>query len=234
MHYSTVALIPARMGSKRIPGKNIKTLGGHPLIAYAIQSAKDANIFDCIYVSSDSGRILDIANYYGAWCIERPIAYALDSSPDSEWIKHALPQIGLCFFYAIVRPTNPFRTGGMIRRAWEQWDMKSIMKAVEPVKQHPYKMWLINKDFKYMITYEYGERHLIPTQTLNEVYIQNASLEWRLVFGQQATYQPFYTEGYEGFDLNTPEDWILAEALIEKGYAKLPRIEKEPYDFTTV
>ena len=63
--------------------------------------------------------------------------------------------------------------------------------------------------------------------------IQNASLEWRRV-DDMISFQPFYTQGYEGLDLNDMNDWILAEALIENGYAKLPEIKRKPYDFTTV
>ena len=237
MHYSTVALIPARAGSKRIPGKNIKTLGGHPLIAYAIQSAFDSGLFDEIYVSSDSARILEIALHYGALGITRPPEFATDTSADDEWIVDVFEQMNdygvkLPHYYAIVRPTSPFRTGYMIKRAFSEWNKKSLMKAVEPVKQHPEKMW--ERIGYYMQPLYPGNNHFYPTQSLKIFYVQNASLEFRARFDAHPFYQPFFTEGYEGFDLNTPEDWILAEALIEKGYAKLPRIEKEPYDFTAV
>ena len=237
MHYSTVALIPARAGSKRIPGKNIKTLGGHPLIAYAIQSALDAEIFGRVYVSSDSDKILEIAEHYGAKCIKRPSEYATQNSPDSEWIGHALQHIGFCHYYAIVRPTNPFRTGDMIKRAWKEWDMDSIMKAIKPVKEHPSKMWELFQNAMVSIPYDDGNEfgHLEPIQNLEICYVQCGSIEWRKRLGQSyLKYQPFFPDEHERRDLNTPYDWILAEALIEKGYAKLPTIEREPYDFTAV
>lgn len=227
-----IALIPARSGSKRILNKNIRLFFGHPLLAYAIQSAIDAEIFNDIYVSSDSDRILEIAEYYGAKSIKRPDEFAGDNSPDSEWIDHALSLVKDLYFYAIIRPTNPFRTGDMIKKGFEQWDKVSIMKAIELVKQHPWKMWKVSK--KYMDNYVNNENHLEPTQTFREYYIQNGSLEWRPFYKVSQTYQPFLTQGYEGFDLNTIEDWILAEALVEKGYAKLPEIDRRPYDFTTV
>ena len=227
-----IAFIPARMGSKRIPMKNIRTLGGHPLIAYAIQAAKDAMLFDGIYVSTDSARIGEIAEYYGVKYILRPDKYATDDSPDAEWIEHALEYIST-WSYAIIRPTSPFRTGETINRAWIKWDKASIMKAVEPVKQHPAKMWKVYRG--QMNSYTQTENHLCPTQTLNMVYVQNGSLEFRPRYGRVfEDYQSFFTEGNEGFDLNTPNDWILAEALIEKGYAKLPQIDREAYDFTAV
>ena len=63
---SIVALIPARSGSKRVPDKNIRTLAGHPLIAYSIAAALQSKIFKTVLVSTDSERYADIARHYGA------------------------------------------------------------------------------------------------------------------------------------------------------------------------
>lgn len=224
-----VALIPARAESKRIPRKNIKNLDGHPLIAYSIQVALDSGIFDGVFVSSDSDRILAIAEYYGATAIKRPSEYALDNSPDADWIAHALLSIPLAFaYYAILRPTSPLRTVVTIQRAWQEWNKRSCMKAIEPVSQHPGKMWRLK--YYHMESFLSGSQNLQPTQNLETLFVQNASIEFRrtLMTEKSFVYQPFFTEGYEGFDINTKEDWILAEALIEKGYAVLPEIKKSP------
>ena len=78
-----IALIPARSGSKRLPGKNIKLLNGVPLIAYTIKSALDSNLFTEIIVSTDSQEIADIAIQWGASVPAlRPPEYASDTSPD--------------------------------------------------------------------------------------------------------------------------------------------------------
>jgi N-acylneuraminate cytidylyltransferase len=225
------AFIPARAGSKRIPGKNIRPFFGHPLLAYAIQGALDAGIFNGgIYVSSDSPEVGRIAAHYGATCIERPAEYALDTSPDAEWIRHALEVTAGTWSrqrYAILRPTAPFRTGTTIKRAHAEWDGWSLMKAVEPVSQHPGKMWVV--DGGDMRPLDGGDGHLCQTNTLRKLYVQNASLEFRFGLAMD-TFQPFLTEGFEGFDINTPEDWILAEALVDRGMAVVPRIERGPYE----
>jgi len=227
-----LALIPARSGSQRIPGKNIKKLNGHPLLAYSIQAAKDSDIFDEVYVSTDSLEIGSIATYYGAGYVERPEQYATSSSADIEWITHALAmlkKIGREYdAFAILRPTSPFRTGETIKRAFAEWDRKHCVKAVEKVKQHPGKMWKIRQGI--MMTYGDGHKnnHLYPTQGLEEVYVQNASLEIRpmkIMNGNDVFYQPFFTTGYEGFDINTIEDWILAEELIKRKMAHLPEVK---------
>lgn len=225
-----IAFIPARSGSKRIPDKNIRPFFGHPLIAYAIQTAFDSEIFDHVFVSSNSNEIGKIAKYYGAEFIKRLEEYAMDTSPDAEWIEHAFEQLEPSR-YAILRPTNPFRTAETIRKAYKQWDVHTPMKAVEPAKQHPKKMWRLSG--MTMMAHEWGNDHLKPIQVFNPLYIQNGCLEFRPYYYQhKVIYQPFITEGYEGFDLNTPDDWLLAETLVEKGLVTLTEIRKEPYGTT--
>lgn len=233
MYYNTVALIPARMGSKRIPLKNIRTLGGHPLIAYAIQSAFDSGLFGGVFVSSDSDRIGEIAEYYGAQFIKRPDEYATDDSPDSEWIEHAFDVIGYHDYFAIIRPTNPFRTGKMIEQAFIIWDKISRMKSIKPVTERPEKMWYLSDDGE-MHSYNDNSDHLLQSELFKPLFVQSGSIEFRQRYEMHICYQPFFNQDYEGHDLNFEYDWILAEALIERGYAKLPQIDRSPYDFGTV
>ena len=223
-----IAFIPARSGSKRIPNKNIRSFFGHPLIAYAIQSALDSEIFDHVFVSSDSEEIGKIAQYYGAEFIKRPPELSKDLSPDAEWIEHAFKQIEPCN-YAILRPTNPFRTSETIKRAWKEWDKHTPMKAIEPAKQHPLKTWKLSG--KFITPYIPGNNHLLPIQNLDQVYIQNGCLEFRTFYYNKHNpiYQPFFTEDYEGFDLNYEDDWLLAEALAEKMFDEINQIRKEHY-----
>ena len=78
--------------------------------------------------------------------------------------------------------------------------------------------------------------HSSQTQTLPEVYVQNASLEiaWTRVVSDGRTIagdvvMPFFTEGFEGFDVNTPDDWMLAEHYVARGEARLPSVPQPPY-----
>jgi len=85
---SAVALIPARQGSKRVPGKNIRPLQGHPTIAYTIAQAIESGVFDAVIVSTDSDETAAIARHYGAEVpFLRPAQFASDTSPDIEWIE---------------------------------------------------------------------------------------------------------------------------------------------------
>lgn len=237
---SIVGLIPARSGSKRVPNKNIRELGGHPLLAWSIVTAQQSGIFDIIAVSTDNGDYAGIAYEYGAAVIHRPALYAIDASPDIEWVRHAM-QTFTADAFAILRPTSPFRTADTIKRAWAELQRvpADSIRAVERTRAHPGKLWTVQvtghiapvwprmwTDGNLEIPW-----HSMPTQALPEVYQQTASLE---IAWAKATVQapkptisgksvwPFYTHGWEGFDINVPEDWIVAEHLVATGQVAIP------------
>jgi CMP-N,N'-diacetyllegionaminic acid synthase len=142
---SVVALIPARGGSKRVPGKNVRTLGGHPMIAFTIAAAAGSGVFESVIVSTDSDDVAQIARDYGAEVpFLRPSALAGDTSPDIEWLEHLLNELRArgrtwdCF--SLLRPTSPFRTAETIRRAWARFTAQQgvdSLRAVEKCTQHP-------------------------------------------------------------------------------------------------
>ena len=156
MSHRVVALIGARSGSERVPGKNVRRLARHPLLAYAIETARQAGVFERIVVSTDSEEIAKVARWYGADvpCL-RPDEYATATSPDIEWIAWTLPRLEERYdLFAIVRATNPFRGPDTVRRGLEQLlatpEADSI-RAVERVKQHPGKMWELTIDGRTML-----------------------------------------------------------------------------------
>ncbi|HKH74111.1 MAG TPA: acylneuraminate cytidylyltransferase family protein [Vicinamibacterales bacterium] len=244
---STVAFIPARVGSKRVPGKNVRVLGGHPMIAYTIGPALDSKIFDAVIVSTDSEEIAAIARHYGAEVpFLRPAALASDTSPDIEWLEYTIGELSAkgrdwdCF--SLLRPTSPFRTADTIRRAWTTFTSQErvdSLRAVELCTQHPGKMWIVRgQRMSPLLPFGNGEQpwHSTPYQALPRVYAQNASLEiaWTRVVRERRTIAgdvlvPFLTEGYEGFDINDAFDWMVAERLLADGKVTLPTVNKEPY-----
>jgi CMP-N-acetylneuraminic acid synthetase len=244
-----VALIPARQGSKRVPGKNVRVLNGHPMLAYTIASAIDSGIFASVIVSTDSEDIAAIARHYGAEVpLLRPAALATDTSPDIEWLTHLLTELKRqgrtwdCF--SLLRPTSPFRTAETIQRAWQTFtaqDGVDSLRAVEKCTQHPGKMWVVRGQRMFPLLPFGSEQpwHSTPYQALPAVYVQNASLEiaWTRVVFERGTIAgdvlvPFVTEGYEGFDINDPHDWMIAERLIAEGAAVLPPVPQAPYSAT--
>src|SRR5262245_7588273 len=115
MEPSCIALVPARAGSKRIPGKNLRRLGGHPLIAYTLAVARRCGLFRRLIVSPDSEAIAAVARHYGAEVpFLRPAEFSGDLSPDIEWLRHALEALKrkgpLEDAFSLLRITSPFRT----------------------------------------------------------------------------------------------------------------------------
>ena len=238
-----VGLIPARAGSKRVPGKNVRMLGGHPLIAYAVTSALDSGVFDSVIASTDSPEIAELARSFGAEVpFLRPAAMADDRSPDIEWIRHLLATLedgGRAWdCYAILRPTSPFRRPETIRRAWAAFradGRADSLRAVQPSREHPAKQWVVeaNRMRPVMSNPEPAATpwHSMPYQALPSVFVQNASLEiartaapLRADTISGVVIMPFVTEGLEGFDINGPDDWILAEHHAREHPELLPAV----------
>lgn len=261
---SIVALIPARGGSLRVPKKNIKRLGGKPLVCWTIEAARQSGLFTDIVVSTEDPEVAEIATGAGASLHLRQTWLAHDDAPDIGWVVAALSGRREDAF-ALLRPTSPFRTPETIQRAWEVFKAQQpcdSLRAVQRVTQHPGKMWVLTRShlpggtsdnpaigaavvrdrmrplLPWMRTWTPGPGaqpyhvpwHSNPTQSLPEVYVQNASLEiaWRhvplppaLAVAGTHAYDgtiageivcPFFTHGWEGFDINTQEDWDRAEA----------------------
>ena len=243
---SAVAFIPARVGSKRVPGKNVRVLGGHPMMAYTIGPALESKVFDAVIVSTDSEEIASIARHYGAEVpFLRPAAMASDTSPDIDWLEYTIDELAArgrswdCF--SLLRPTSPFRTTATIRRAWATFTAQQgvdSLRAVELCTQHPGKMWVVRGQRMSPLLPFGGEQpwHSTPYQALPQVYVQNASLEiaWTRVVSERRTIAgdvlvPFLTEVYEGFDINDAFDLMVAVRLIAEGKVALPVVNKDPY-----
>lgn len=242
-----IALVPARSGSKRVVGKNVRRLGGHPLIAYTISAARESGVFGAVVVSTDSEEYASVARHYGAEVpFLRPAEFAGEKSPDIEWVTYTLRRLreeGREFdHFSLLRPTSPFRKAETIRRAAAQFlsdDRADSLRAVERCKQHPGKMWVV-RGARMSPLLPLGPPgqpwHSSAYQALPEIYAQNASLEIArvaTVFEQGTiageSVMPFLTEGDEGHDVNDEEDWLLAELRLARGEAKLPPISLPPY-----
>jgi CMP-N,N'-diacetyllegionaminic acid synthase len=239
---SAVGLVPARAGSQRVRGKNVKPLAGHPLIAYTIAAARESGCFDAVVVSTDSEEIAAIARDYGAEVPGlRPAAMATATSPDIEWVRHTLDLLaesGRRFeLFSILRPTSPFRGAATIRRAWDELlargDGADSIRAVELCRQHPGKMWVLKGELmRPLLPQRPGEvpTHSRQYQDLPPVYAQNSSLEiaWtRIVADGEIAGErvvPFLTEGAEGFSIDYPDDLERAERLVASGAAELPAV----------
>jgi CMP-N,N'-diacetyllegionaminic acid synthase len=243
---NAVAFVPARSGSERVPHKNVRPLAGHPLLAYAIETARQSGCFERVVVSTDTEEIADIARWYGADVpFLRPAEFATSTSPDIEWLAYTVEHLPERYeLFALIRTTNPFRGPETVSRGFEQLlatpEADSI-RAVQLVKQHPGKMWLLADDRRTMrplldqshlqIAWHAGQFPALPP-----VYVQNSALEiaWTRVVIELGTREgavlaPFLTEGLEGFNVDDEEDWERAERLVASGEASLPVIARPPH-----
>ena len=231
-----IALIPARFGSKRLPNKNTKLLNGKPLIFYSIKSALDTKIFSEVIVSTDSQEIAEIAKSCGAMVpILRPSEFATDFSSDIEWVTHAInfmvkiPHSDIDLV-SILRPTSPLRRSTTIINALKLLETTSwadSLRAMEITDKHPGKMWILNEEKKahpYLDqTSESIPTHNKPTQSLQTLWVQNASLEiikfksltsTKSISGSNIL--GYKMPGLEGFDINTQQDFEFLEFIISR------------------
>jgi CMP-N,N'-diacetyllegionaminic acid synthase len=229
-----IALIPARSGSQRIKNKNIIKILNHPLIAHSINEAKKTRLFEKIVVSTDSRIYAEIAKKYGAEVpFLRPVKISNSVSYDFQWINYTIQKLNKMGFsydyFFILRPTNPFRTSKTIIKAWRQFKKNKkadTLRAVEISKQNPYKMWI--KSGRYIKPFlkkikNNQPSHNLQSKSLPKILVQNASLEiskinvlkkYKTITGKKII--PFYTNQFEGFDINYPADIKLAKVIIKE------------------
>lgn len=150
-----LAIVQARGGSKGLPGKNLRLLGGHPLIAYSIASGLAAETVTRVIVSTDDEQIAEVGKRYGAEVpFRRPPELAADHSPDLPLVEHALIWLHTQEGYrpdivVQLRPTTPLRPRGLIDRAVAALQSDPVADCVRGVAnptQNPYKMWRLGDD----------------------------------------------------------------------------------------
>ena len=182
-----VAIIPARGGSKSIPHKNIRPLGGVPLLAYSIAAGLESIYVDRVIVSTDNEQIAEIARAWGAETpFLRPAELATDDATDFPLFEHALQWLKEQESYipdmlVQLRPTSPLRPPGIVDRAVETLlarpEVDSV-RGVTPSGQNPYKMWRIEQETLHpLLASEHKEPYNMPRQALPETWWQTGHIE---------------------------------------------------------
>jgi len=231
----TLALIPARGGSKSIPRKNIRPFAGHPLIAYSIAAGLAAELVSRVVVSTDDEEIAAIARRYGAEApFLRPAELAQDHTADLPVFQHALEWLGEHEGYqpeivVQLRPTSPFRRVAhidqSIYRLLERPEADSVRTMCVPF-QNPFKMWRIGPDgfVQPLLGAEYPEPYNMPRQLLPEVFWQTGYVDaaWADTILQKGSMTgerilPLIIDPSEWIDIDSPDDWRRAERLLESG-----------------
>ena len=223
----TVAIIPARGGSKGIPKKNTVEICGKPLVAWSIEQALEAEGIDSVWVSSDSDEILSVAECYGARSIKRPREISHDTASSEEAWLHALDtieQTGHTPSRAVgIQATSPIRESRDFQEAlrlFEQNGYDSLFTATEIADFHVWRR--DDRQGHAPVNYDYRNRQM--RQNIEKRYLENGSF---YVFRPEIIRScqnrlggrigVCVLEEHKMFQIDTPEDVRLCEVIM-RGY----------------
>lgn len=217
----TIVIIPARGGSKRLPGKNIKLLGGKPLIAHSIEYAKaNQEFIDEVIVSTDDAEIKKIALDYGALVIDRPVTISGDLEPTVTALQHVLESLKTQpENVVLLQVTNPLRPENLLREAFENYSASGAdsLFSVTPIIR---KLGRITNSSFVPFNYKIGQR----SQDMEPLYFENGLLyiskaalilKEQKIISEQAI--PWIVEHpFAELDIDTEADFEYASYLYHK------------------
>ena len=229
---SVIAIIPARAGSKGLPGKNIRDLCGKPLIGWTIEAGLKSKYIDVVAVSTESQDIARVARNFGAATpFMRPPELATDEATSYEVTKHMLDcyqaECNASFDYTVLlEPTSPLRDSNDIDRALEKLtetsQAKSIVGIAKTEGQNPAFLVKVRADATLVEFIDGGMRH-IRRQDVEDVYFIEGSIyisETSKLLERKTFYHE-KTIGYilpkwKSLEIDDEVDFIMVEALMTK------------------
>ena len=215
----TIAIIPARGNSNRLPGKNLLKLGDLPLIAHSILYAKaNSSIIDDVYVTTDCEQIKKIALQYGAKVIDRPEVLSGEFEPTISALKHVLENIEAVDSVIVLQPTNPLRPANLLTEAFEIYSAKSV-DSLFTVTRNYQKFGKIEDGRYRPFNYKLGQR----SQDLDPLYFENgllyitkASLILKDIILSEVAIPFIIEHPFAKVDIDTQDDFEYAEYIINK------------------
>jgi CMP-N,N'-diacetyllegionaminic acid synthase len=230
-----LALITARGGSKRLPGKNMRLLGGSPLILWSINIAKDIPEVVDILVTTDDSEIAEISKSAGAlvpWL--RPPELATDTASSVDVCLHAIKwyeeEKGKVDGVMLLQPTSPFRRRSKILQGIKIFSLHQHrpLVGVSETESHPMRCFNIEDGRLHPLIK--GDGVSMRTQELPPVYVVNGS--FYLIAPEDLRKQRSFYKGdlipllaedpIEGLDIDTKWDWMIAEAIVQAGFSPGP------------
>jgi CMP-N,N'-diacetyllegionaminic acid synthase len=223
-----IAIIPARGGSKGLPGKNVRELNGKPLIYYTIREALESKFLDRIIVSTEDKEIMELARAYGAEVIIRPVELAMDDTPSLPVFQHTIQYLEEVKDYhpdviVILQPTSPLRTvddiDGAIRKFLET-DCDSVVSVCK-VEHPPHWTYFLKGD-RLEPVIKGGEK-ITRRQDAPEVYRSSGAvyvthrdviMKQNRIWGNDT--RAFIIPPERSIDIDTEVDLKVAEVLIKE------------------
>lgn len=224
-----LAIIPARGGSKGLPGKNIKPLCGKPLIGWTIEQAQESKYIDEIFVSTDSPEIAAVAESFGVKVPElRPAELASDTAPSSGFVVYTIEKLksqGKEFDYVILlEPTSPLRTVEDIDRSIELLDQNPAAESVVGVCKaecaHP--AFMVQTGANELLEPFMAEMQTLRRQDIGELYYFEGTVYVSRVgayLQKQSFYHdktlPYFVPKSRAFEIDDAEDWFIVESILK-------------------
>lgn len=213
-----VAMIPARLGSKRIPKKNIRYMGDKPLIEYPIRLALASECFDSVWVNTESEELGKCIERLGAKFHQRPIALAGDNATNREF-TYEFMQRHECNYVIMINPTSPLLRQNTLNNFMEYvevHDFDTVLSVIEAREETFYQ----GKPLNFSLAEKINSQLLEPTE----------SICWALTAWKRSMFMELQEQGInpvfggsigrfaipkdESCDLDTPEDWNIAEGIL--------------------
>lgn len=223
----TLAIIPARGGSKGVPRKNVRLLKQKPLIVHSIDTARNAQLVSEIIVTTDDAEIAAIAEAESVFVLRRPAELADDAAPMFPVIMHALSAAeeiwGAFDAMTLLQPTCPFRRAKHVDRSLEllaSGGVEGVFGVYQLSHVHPARMYKVEDGQLEPLQ---GEEAARNRQDLQEIYQRNGAiytLRCAALKSQQKTLvhpaAPLVMSPVESINIDEPYDWTVAEAFADE------------------
>ena len=231
-----LGLVPARGGSKGVPGKNLRPLAGQPLLAYAAQAGAASGVIHRLVLSTDSAEIAAVGRSAGLEVpFMRPSALAADDTPMLAVVSHALESLAATDWQpdlvVLLQPTSPLRRPEHVRRAVEllrMTDADAVVSVVE-LPRHWSPDYVMRIEEGRLIPFLPEGAALVRRQDARPAYARDGTVYafWRRTverFGSLygADARPLMIDAADSLSIDTPEDWTAAEHRLEARRAAAP------------
>jgi CMP-N,N'-diacetyllegionaminic acid synthase len=223
-----LALVPARGGSKGLPGKNVRVLAGRTLLGHAAAAARDSGVIDRIVLSSDAPDIIDVARREGIDTpFVRPAALAQDDTPMLPVIEDAVQRLEASGWpveiVVLLQPTSPLRTPGHIARAvalLRETGADSVVTVVE-VPRHLSPDYVMRIDDGQLRPFLAEGARVTRRQDARIAYVRDGTVYafWRRTLATHGSIygtdcRPLVIPAAESLTIDTPDDWAEAERRV--------------------
>lgn len=224
------ALIPARGGSKGIPRKNLRAIGGKPLIVWTIEAAKGCPSIERVVVSSDDDEILEVARQFGAEAMKRPLELSSDTASVKSVLQHTLAEYrkmygALPTYVTFLQPTSPLRTAKHLTEAFSMllndsnadaltsvYEIDNSMLKASILTESGYLEHASKREFANM------NRQMLPKLYMpnGAIYIMRAEggIEGPRFDGEHTL--PFVMSAEESLDIDSAADIAAVEAVLAR------------------